>query len=139
LFGREQPGRIHEQQTVRRQVSIARRRGWGKFQPIRIRHDIRRWRDPAREPHGRHRAMKEDYEILSVEPAEAPYGLDGSGWHRYVIVQGDNKISGYRQGSLNSIRQSVEEIVMRLNERRVGKRGRVHIDMSTRSKSALSE
>jgi hypothetical protein len=84
-------------------------------------------------------AMKEDYEILSVEPAEAPYGLGGSDWHHYVIVQGENSISGYRQGSLNSITRSVEEIVLRLNERRIGKRGRVHIDMSTRGKSVSSK
>ena len=43
---------------------------------------------------------------------------------------------GYRQGDLASVTQSVEEIVMRLNERRIGKRGRVHLDMSHRGKPA---
>ena len=83
--------------------------------------------------------MKEDYEILSVEPAEAPCNLDGANWYRYVIVQGDNKISGYRQGNLHSITRSVEEIVLRLNERRIGKGGRVHIVMTKNSKTADSE
>jgi hypothetical protein len=83
--------------------------------------------------------VKEDYEVLSVEPAEAPYNLDGADWYRYVIVQGDNKISGYRQGNLHSITSSVEEIVLRLNERRIGKGGRVHIVMSRKSNIADSE
>lgn len=78
--------------------------------------------------------MKEDYEVLSVEPAEAPYNLGGADWYRYVIVQGSNEISGYRQGNLHTITRSVEEIVVRLNERRIGKSGRVHIVMSKNSK-----
>ena len=83
--------------------------------------------------------MKEDYEILLVEPAEAPCGLGGADWYRYIIVQGNNKISGYRQGNLRTITQSIEETVVRLNERRIGKRGRVHIVMSSSVNSADPE
>ena len=74
--------------------------------------------------------IKKDYEIVSVEATSPPNNLDGSGWHCYVIGQGDNLIRGYKQGSLEIVRQSAQEIVMRLNERRFGKRGRVHLDMS---------
>lgn len=76
----------------------------------------------------------EDYEILSVEPTDPPQDLGGTGWHCYVIGQGKNTIRGYQRGSLQAVTRSVEEIVMRLNERRIGKRGRVHLDMSRRGK-----
>ena len=62
--------------------------------------------------------------------------MDGTDWHCYIIEQGKNTIRGYQQGSLQVVTKSVEEIVMRLNERRFGKRGRVHLDMSTRAKKA---
>jgi len=80
--------------------------------------------------------IEKDYEIVSVEPADAPENMEGSGWHCYVIGQGANRIRGFRQGDLASVRSSVEEIVLRLNERRIGKRGRVHLDMSHRGKPA---
>jgi hypothetical protein len=80
--------------------------------------------------------IEKDYEIVSVEPAEPPADMDGTGWHCYVIGQGPNRIKGFRQGDLASVTRSVEEIVLRLNERRIGKRGRVHLDMSHRGKPA---
>ena len=78
---------------------------------------------------------KDDYEIVSVESTVPPKHMGGTGWHCYVIGQGENIIRGYRQGSLEVVRQSVEEIVTRLNERRLGKRGRVHLDMTNHSKA----
>lgn len=78
--------------------------------------------------------IKDDYEIVSVESTVPPEHMGGTGWHCYVIGQGKNTIRGYQQGSLEIVKQSVEEIVTRLNERRFGKRGRVHLDMSNHSK-----
>ena len=83
--------------------------------------------------------MNEDYEIVSVEPTGPPKDMDGTDWHCYIIGQGKNKIRGYQQGSLKVVTQSVQEIVMRLNERRYGKRGRVHLDMSGNGKKAKSK
>lgn len=80
--------------------------------------------------------VEKDYEIVLVEPSEPPDNMVGSGWHCYVIGEGVNRIRGYRQGDLASVTTSVEEIVLRLNERRIGKRGRVHLDMSHRDKPA---
>jgi hypothetical protein len=60
----------------------------------------------------------------------------GTGWHCYVIEQGENTIRGYQRGSMKAVKQSVEEIVERLNERRYGKRGRVHLNMSAQGKKA---
>ena len=45
----------------------------------------------------------------------------------YVIAQGANRIEGHRQGKLKAVTQAVEEIVAQLNERRLGKRGRVNL------------
>jgi hypothetical protein len=73
--------------------------------------------------------IEENYEIVSVRPMEPPSDMDGTNWHSYVIVQGSNTIRGYRQGSLSSVREAVKDLVFRLNERRAGKRGRVHLVM----------
>ena len=78
--------------------------------------------------------IEDDYEIVSVESTVPPEHMRGTGWHCYVIGQGANIIRGYQQGSLETVRQSVEEIVTRLNERRLGKRGRVYLDMSNHGK-----
>ena len=77
---------------------------------------------------------QEDYEIVSVEPADPPKDMVGTGWHRYIIVQGSNTIRGYQRGNIKAVRQAVEEIVARLNERRYGKSGRVHLTMSSPAK-----
>jgi hypothetical protein len=75
--------------------------------------------------------MDDAFQIVSVRPAEAPPATQGSNWHCYVIAQGTNTIRGYRQGSLGIVTRAVEEIVTQLNDRRIGKRGRVHLVMPT--------
>lgn len=77
-----------------------------------------------------------NYEIVSVEPTDAPADTVGAGWHCYIIKQGRNTIRGYKRGDFQLVTQAVEEIVARLNERRYGKMGRVHLVMSSRSKKA---
>ena len=66
------------------------------------------------------------YQIVSIQSEEAPAGMDGPDWYHYVIAQGNNTINGYRQGNLKAVTFAVEEIVVRLNERRIGKRSRVN-------------
>jgi len=80
--------------------------------------------------------ITEDYEIVSVEPTEPPGDMVGTGWHCYIIEQGENRIRGYQQGDIKSVTRAVEEIVARLNERRYGKKGRVHLTMSAPAKKA---
>lgn len=79
--------------------------------------------------------IENDYEIVSVEPADPPGNTIGSGWHRYVIRQGKNTIRGYKRGGIKSVTRAVEEIVASLNERRYGKSGRVHLTMSSQKKN----
>ena len=80
--------------------------------------------------------IDKDYEIVSVEPTDPPADMAGTGWHCYVIEQGKNRIRGYQQGNIKSVTRAVEEIVVRLNERRYGKSGRVHLTMSSPGKKA---
>lgn len=76
----------------------------------------------------------DDYAVVSVEPAVPPGGAAGTGWHCYIIQQGSNRIRGYQRGNIKAVTRAVEEIVARLNERRFGSRGRVHLTMSLHSK-----
>ena len=77
---------------------------------------------------------EEDYEIVSVEPTDPPGDMVGTGWHRYIIMQGKNTIRGYQRGNIKAVRRAVEEIVARLNERRYGKSGRVHLTIPSAAK-----
>ena len=56
------------------------------------------------------------YRLESVEPAPAPGSAEGS-WFRYVIVQGSNRIVGFRSEPLTALRPILDEMVNRLNER----------------------
>ena len=76
----------------------------------------------------------EEFEIVSVEPTDPPGGTEGSDWYCYIIGRGDNRIRGYTQGKPTAVKRNVKEIVMRLNERRRGKSGRVHLTMSPQEK-----
>jgi len=78
--------------------------------------------------------MKPPYEIVSVRPANPPSGVEGSNWHQYVIAfEGSNTIHGYQQGNLRVVTRAVEEIVAQLNERHMGKRGRVQLPLGKKS------
>jgi hypothetical protein len=79
---------------------------------------------------------EDNYEIVSVEPTDPPADMEGTGWHCYVIGQGENRIRGYRQGSIKAVTRAVEETVARLNERRYGKSGRTHVVLSSSAKRA---
>lgn len=58
--------------------------------------------------------------LNSVTPVAAPEGSDGV-WHRYVISQGENEITGLRAGTHAEVTRLVDEMIERLNERRIGK------------------
>jgi hypothetical protein len=79
--------------------------------------------------------IEDDYKIVSVESTNPPEQMTSTGWHCYVIGQGTNTIRGYQQGSLEDVRQSAKEIVTRLNERRLGKRGQGYQDTSNHGKA----
>ncbi len=67
------------------------------------------------------------FKLTSIVKEAPPTGAEGIGWHRYIITQGTNTITGHRQGSLEGVTVAVEEILVQLNERRCHKRGRVQL------------
>ncbi len=78
--------------------------------------------------------MAQSYEIVSVRRAEPPPGGKGSNWYRYVIAfEGTNAIHGCRQGGIKDVTRAVEEIVAQLNERHLGKGGRVHLALKKKT------
>ena len=73
-------------------------------------------------------ALEQPYEVVSVRRAKPPPGAEGSYWYRYVIAfEGTKTIHGCRQGGVKAVTRAVEEIVAQLNERHLGKRGRVNL------------
>ncbi len=83
-------------------------------------------------------AMEQPYEIVSIQRAKPPSGVEGSNWHQYVIAfEGANNIHGCRQGGLKAVTRAVEELVAQLNERHPGKRGRVNLVPTPKKKSRI--
>ncbi len=78
----------------------------------------------------------EPFELVSIEKTVAPVGSEGNDWFSYCIAQGSNTITGYRQGTAAGIRESLQEIIVGLNERRSLKRGRVQLTQSKKPKAA---
>ena len=76
------------------------------------------------------------YRLEHIEKAGTPEGCAGKDWFRYTITQGVNKITGYKQGSQRAVTKSVKEIVFELNERRAGKKSRVHLTPSRKRQQA---
>jgi hypothetical protein len=91
---------------------------------------------PATSQSARRIATLEDepFTLKSLNKAPAPEGADSTNWHRYVITQGHNTIVGHMQGSHAAAERSVNEIIERLNERRRGKTGRVHLSPGRKKK-----
>jgi len=72
-------------------------------------------------------------EIESVEP---PAEGAGKYWCKYTIVQGHNTITGYRQGGVKAVKKAVAGIIADMNQRRMGKRGRVHLTSPAKTRAA---
>lgn len=74
--------------------------------------------------------LGEPYELESVDKTEASMEGDNGVWCRYTITQGANTITGYKKGSRTAVTKAAKVIVADLNERRTGRRGRVHLTSS---------
>lgn len=83
--------------------------------------------------------LSDPYLLVSVLAAPAPAGATGSSWHRYEILQGFNRIVGYRQGAVEGVTTAVEALVAQLNERRIFSRGRVHLALGPASRPENAE
>lgn len=56
------------------------------------------------------------FRLDSISPVPDPEG-GSSPWHRYIIIQGSNTITGMRCGSRAELIPLLESMVERLNER----------------------
>lgn len=72
-----------------------------------------------------------EYRLIDIEPTQPPDGGSGE-WFAYRIAQGGNMIRGYKSGTRFSVTTDVEQIVEVLNDRRVVRRGRVHLVPSSK-------
>lgn len=72
-------------------------------------------------------SWNEPFKIISVTKSDGPEGNAKKDWYRYVISQGGDPIIGFRRGTRKSVVEAAEGIVYCLNERLVGKPGRVHL------------
>lgn len=70
--------------------------------------------------HATHTVLESPFCVDEIAPAPPPDGSDGE-WHRYVISQGRNTIVGLRPGTRAAVALHIEDMVARLNERRLGK------------------
>jgi hypothetical protein len=86
--------------------------------------------DPSKPVNGREETPP--FSIGMVEPVEPPTEGEGKYWCKYTIVQGSSTITGYRKGGVKAVRKDVNEIVADMNQRRMGKRGRVHLTPSSK-------
>lgn len=57
------------------------------------------------------------YQVASVEQADAPEGMPGDNWHRYVISRGTSQIEGYRPGTLKAVTEHAKFCADELNAR----------------------
>ena len=66
-------------------------------------------------------SVEQPFRISEVVRAPAPDGSNAV-WHRYLISQGTNTITGLRAGRHEDVFLQVEAMVERLNLRRMGKK-----------------
>lgn len=78
------------------------------------------------------------FSIGQVESVQPPTEGQGKYWCKYTIVQGPNTITGYRQGGVKAVRKAVNEMITDMNQRRMGKRGRVHLTSSSKKVTSSS-
>ncbi len=71
------------------------------------------------------------FKIIELTKTDPPESDDERDWYRYVISQGDKPIIGLRQGSKRSVKEAIDEVVLRMNERRLGKTGRPSVTRKT--------
>jgi hypothetical protein len=86
---------------------------------------------PDAETASRFVCSNEPFRIIEFAKADPPSGQPDTEWYRYVISQGRAAMAGMRQGTRESVIAAVEDIVNRMNERRLGRSGRVHLKMGS--------
>lgn len=63
------------------------------------------------------------YEVISIDKTEAPEGMEGKNWHRYVIERGTSVVTGIKPGTQKQVTEHVQNMVAELNAR-IGLKGK---------------
>ena len=58
-----------------------------------------------------------EYNVVSVEKTEAPDGMEGANWYRYVIGRGTSTMVGSRRGTLKQVTEHAKTLASDLNAR----------------------
>ena len=66
------------------------------------------------------KSLREKFRVIEIEKIDAPDGMPGDNWHRYVIGQGTSRIEGMKPGTLKAVKKYVEEYTDNLNSRASG-------------------
>lgn len=61
--------------------------------------------------------QKKPYKVIEIEKIEAPEGMVGDNWYRYVIDYGQSQIEGKKPGTLKLVKQHAESVADDLNTR----------------------
>lgn len=57
------------------------------------------------------------FRVGRIEKSQVPGGGDGADWHRYVLENGCNSITGFRRGTLQQVTEHALQLAQELNER----------------------
>lgn len=56
------------------------------------------------------------YRLLELEKVPAPENMENYNWYYYLISNGVNQITGYREGSKNEVETYLKDTIARLNK-----------------------
>ncbi|HQU15975.1 MAG: hypothetical protein B7Z66_07885 [Chromatiales bacterium 21-64-14] len=57
------------------------------------------------------------FQVGRIEKSPMPSGDSGVDWHRYVLENGCNSITGFRRGTLQQVTEHAQQLAQELNER----------------------
>ncbi len=61
--------------------------------------------------------MRRHFEVAVVEKVDGPGGADGDDWHRYELVRGNSRITGFHRGTREEVAEYAAECGENFNER----------------------
>ena len=82
---------------------------------------------PARDDNTPSPAVRNRYEVVSVERAPVPDGGQGTDWCRYVLSCGTSRITGLHRGTLDEVTAFAAACVEEFNLRSAPRKGKAPV------------